>query len=135
MPKRILIILSLLVVAFLICSQSALTFGAEKAGRTGNIVSDCIFLKEIKSTIKVIRDENSCAETVTFHEKQLLCEGAAVPVSIVGEPSKFPAYGIGIGNPACSESIKVHYKPNPGYCYEYTSGGTTRYIPPGCDQW
>ena len=74
MPKRKLVILSLVVV-FLICSQSALTFGAEKVGRTGNILLDCILLKEIRSTIKVIRDQNSCAETVTFHENQLLCQG------------------------------------------------------------
>jgi hypothetical protein len=131
MPKRKLVILSLLVVVFLICSQSALTLGAEKSPRTGNIVQDCILLQEIKSTFKVIRDKNSCAEKVTYHEKQELCQGAGVPVPIVDEPSKAPAYGI--GNPACSESIKVQYKPNPGYCYEYNSGGTTRYIPPGCN--
>jgi hypothetical protein len=133
MPKRKLVILSLLVVVFLICSQSALTLGAEKGPRTGNIVQDCIFLQEIKSTIKVIRDRNFCAEEVTYHKAQALCQGTGQPVPIVDKPSQVPAHGI--GNPACSESIKVKKKDNPGYCYEYNSGGTTRYIPPGCNLW
>ena len=132
MPKRKLVILSLLVVVFLICSPSALTFGAEKGPRTGNIVSDCIFLKEIGGhTIKIIRDSNFCAERVTYH-KNPLCQGEGEKVEAKGKPSKTPTYCI--GNPFCSESIKVHYKPNPGYCYEYNSGGNTRYIPPGCNE-
>ena len=133
MPKRILIILSLLVVAFLICSQSAPTLGAEKGLETGNIVLDCIFLKEIKSTITVIRDQNFCAGKVFFHENESLCQGKGKEIEAKAKATQPPAYGI--GNPACSESIKVHYKPNPGYCYEYNSGGTTRYIPPGCNEW
>ena len=63
MPKRKLVILSLLVVVFLICSQSALTLGAEKVSRTGSIVQDCIFLHQTSSTFKVIRDNKSCAES------------------------------------------------------------------------
>lgn len=134
MLKRKLVILSLLVVAFLICSQSALIFGAEEKGfHTGNIVSDCIFLKEIGHTIKVIRDKNFCAERVFYHESDL-CQGAGQEIEgKTGVISKTPAYPV--GNQACSESIVVHYKKNPGYCFEYTSGGITRYIPPGCNLW
>jgi len=131
MLKRKLVILSLLVVAFLICSQSALIFGAEKDFHTGNIVSDCIFLKEIGHTIKVIRDKDFCAERVFYHESDL-CQGAGKEIEgKTGVISKTPAYPV--GNQACSESIVVHHKKNPGYCFEYTSGGITRYIPPGCN--
>ena len=128
MPKRILIILSLLVVAFFICSQSALIFGAEKDFRTGSTVSDCIFLQE-NHTIKVIRGKHFCAERV-FYYKNDSCQGEGQVIEPeTGVISKSRTYPI--GNQACAESIVVHYKTNPGYCFEYNSGGTTRYIPPG----
>ena len=132
MLKRILIILSLLVVAFFAYFQSTYVVGAqespEKQFRTGNTMSECIFLEE-GLYIKVIRSPaDLCADTVEQHRnKDCTAKVADIPIS--GKRPKTAAYGI--GNLACKESIVSYPSTNPGLCFEYHSGCRTRYIPRG----
>ena len=137
MLKRKLIILSLLVVAFLICSQSTLIVEAKeqtkKKFRTGNTVAECIFLEE-GLYIKVIRSASDlCAERVEQHS-DAACTTKVYDIKRVYkyDPGKYPkteAYGI--GNQTCKESIVPSTKKNPRRCFEYHSGCRTRYIPRG----
>jgi len=136
MPKRILIILSSLLVAFLAYFQSTYVVGAqespEKQFRTGNTVEECIFLAE-GLYIKVIRSPSDlCAATVEHHRNKT-CTDKVADIPISGKRPKTAAYGI--GNLACKESIVIYPKSNPGLCFEYHSGCRTRYIPRGCENW
>ena len=133
MLKRKSIILSVLVVAFLSFPQSAHIVGAEvqtiNTLHTGTTTAECILLQEEPPIyIKVIRNKNNlCAEKVEQH-KTYDCSARVDEIPYLkGILPKNEAYGI--GNQVCPEAIVV-YKNSPR-CYEYVSGGRTRYIPRG----
>ena len=140
MLKRKLMILSILVFAFLSCTQSAHIVGAEEKLRPlhpGTTLVECKLLQEGGDPIyiKVERSRNDlCAEVVTQHKNS----DCTAPVSkdeipvVEGERIPDEAYS-GTGNQFCPEAIVV-FRHSPR-CYQYTSGGRTRYIPPGCNNW
>jgi hypothetical protein len=136
MPKRILIILSLLVVAFLAYSQSTYVVWAEKPTlNTGTTVSECIFLEEgLYIKVNRVTDKNSpfylCApETIELHRDAMCTQIVDKIPFIDGAKPSVEAYGV--GNKPCKESIVVYKKGNPTKCFEYHSGCRTRYIPRG----
>jgi len=133
MPKRNSIILSLLVVAFLSCSQSAHIVGAEEqtsgVWRTGITTSECILLQAESPPIyiKVIRSKDDlCADYVEQYDNPK-CEGKGIFIKGEEGPRKTVAYSI--GNQVCPETIVVYKNSDP--CYEYHSRCRKRYIPRG----
>ena len=72
-----------------------------------------------------------CADRV-FHRITKDCsdEKYKEPIKPVEEGKiPIPKTASGTGNQYCPEAI-VHYENSP-YCFQYTSGGRTRYIPRG----
>jgi hypothetical protein len=94
---------------------------------------ECIILEESKS-IKVFRTKsnNYCAsEDIDYFENQE-CKGTGKKIKATYK-SKKPPKGVVIGYTkyGCPEQILAY--PSNSYCYSYSSGGMTWYIPPNCN--
>lgn len=133
MLKRRSIIFFVLVVAFLSFTQSAKIVGAEEeikeVLRPGTALTECKLLEKNLSILVKRNPKTLCAETVRFY-KNNDCMGEGAPVEALPSNPKLPTKAFsGTANQFCQEAFVV-YERSPA-CYQYTSGGRTRYIPPG----
>jgi hypothetical protein len=132
MLKRKCILLSIIVVVSLSISPSVQIVRAGDIW--GNPLNECIPL-ESRLSMKVVRDSNTyCAKKVTSFEGSHDCTSGKQTVldSVTSKNNpRVPVAAIsGGGNQKCPEAI-VRYISN-SFCYSYTTGGNTYYIPPGC---
>jgi len=133
MLKRRSIIFFVLVLASLSFTQSAKIVGAEEeikeVLRPGTALTECKLLEKNLSILVKRSPKTLCAETVTLY-KNNDCTGEGAPVEALPSNPKLPKAAFsGTGNQFCQEAFVV-YERSPA-CFEYTSGGRTRYIPPG----
>ena len=135
MLKRRSIIFYVLLIAALGCTHTSNNVEAEeppdkKVMLPGDNTVECIFLEENLS-IKVQRKANMCAGDIWLHKDRYCRDDGVKYDEKKEEGGKIPIpQGVsGNGNQYCPEAIVV-YKNSP-YCFQYTSGGRTRYIPPG----
>lgn len=133
MLKRRSIIFFVLVVAFLGFTQSVQIVGAEEeikeVLRPGTALTECKLLEKNLSIFVKRSPKTLCAETVTLYENND-CSGKGVQVDPLPSNPKLPTKAFsGTGNQFCQEAFVV-YERSPA-CFQYTSGGRTRYIPPG----
>jgi hypothetical protein len=133
MLKRRSIIFFVLVVAALSCTKSAQIVGAEQeikeVLRPGTALKECKLLEKNLSILVERNPKTLCAETVTLF-KSGDCTGKGIEVSELPSDPKLPKAAFsGAGNQFCPEAFVV-YERSPA-CFQYTSGGRTRYIPPG----
>jgi hypothetical protein len=135
MLKKSSIIFSVLVVASLGCMQSGQIVGAEEeikeVLRPGTAIQECKLLEKGLSILVERNPKTLCAETVTAY-KSNDCTGKSTIVRPEDRDKKLKlpkgAFS-GAGNQYCPEAF-VYYQNSP-FCFQYTSGGRTRYIPPG----
>ena len=132
MLKKRSIIFSVLLVVSLGCTQSAQIVGAGEILRPGEPREVCIPLEENLSILVERNLKTWCAETVTPYKSVDCTRGRGDPI-LPEDPDKNPklpkAAFSGAGNQFCPEAFVVYQ--NSPYCFQYTSGGRTRYIPPG----
>ena len=135
MQNRKPIILIFLVMALLSCTPSKQIAFAEEDIKTvirpGTSLVECKLLEKGNPdyAIKVLRNQNTlCAEKVWFHtNKYCMDTGEELYPS---EDKNKPAEAFsGGGNQYCPEAF-VKYVNSP-VCFQYTTGGTTYYIPRG----
>jgi hypothetical protein len=123
------------VVVFLSCAQSAQIVEAEVPSkyfsRQGTASKECKPLEEKVSILVVRNPETLCAETVDFFTSSD-CTGEPIRIDPL-DPEKDPKLPKGAfsgsGNQFCPEAFVKYVNSDP--CYEYISGGRTRYIPKG----
>ena len=136
MQKRISPLLPLLVIVLLSCSRLAQIANAEESIiRPGTSYLECKVLEKTNTsylTIKVTRDLNTlCAREVLIC-KDLGCVDCGDPIkgyTHEKDGEKYPVEAFSSsGNQFCSEAF-VKYVKSP-YCFRYTTGGTTYFIPP-----
>ena len=135
MLKRKSMILSVLVIDSLSCSPSTQISNAggeiKAAVRPVTASKECKPLEEGVSILVVRNPQTLCAETVDSF-KSSDCTGEPTRIDAL-DPVKYPnlpksAFS-GTGNQFCPEAIVKYVNSDP--CYEYVSGGRTRYIPRG----
>lgn len=144
MLKKRAILFYVLLIAALGCTHTSNNVEAEeppakKYMLPGDNTVECIFL-ENNLSIKVQRKANMCADKIWLH-KDRYCTDVGVPYEDEKEGDKntekkeeggripIPKIVSGNGNQYCPEAFVVYQ--NSPYCFQYTSGGRTRYIPRG----
>ena len=135
MLKKRFIIFSVLLVVSLGCAQSGQIAGADQeikeVLRPGSAIKECKILEKNLSILVERNQKTLCAETVTVY-KSNDCTGASTIIQ-PEDPDKNPklpkAAFSGAGNQFCQEAFVIY--DNSPYCFQYTSGGRTRYIPRG----
>lgn len=73
-----------------------------------------------------------CADEVLWF-RNATCEGESEPIPEEEDADPIAIFS-GTGNQFCPEGFRVIDVPGFSPCYEYVSGGRTRYIPSGCNK-
>jgi hypothetical protein len=137
MLKKKFIIFFVVLIAALGCAQSGQVVEAEeKYSVTAGWGTPSFECKQLEENVSIRIERNPrtrCADVVIPYYKSGDCTQGK-DEEITGkhwkEDKRLPREAFsGGGNQVCQEAFVVYQ--NSPYCFQYTSGGRTRYIPPG----